>query len=178
MVDENDKYVGYALYLEFRTPKGLMLANGQLAVPKTEQYIIAQQMYQPRDHSVVPMTVLRRTISDESPKKPWQIRPQRQHTSRLVTTGLEKVQDQKELTRLIAGMLTEATLFLTNTKQTKFQIAGAPVLVQLSKRDRNDLQGENGKPKTPTALIKRVWRARTAAGYPAEFFDTIPGRTF
>lgn len=106
----------------------------------------------------VPLTYLSRSVSNLSPRRQWankSIEPTKdaQATLPLPTITTELVE------RIVKSVLRQTTYGYT-------KLQGKPLVVEVSNIDLTDI----GDYSTPSALIRRIMKARTDAGFPADVY--------
>jgi hypothetical protein len=157
------KFVGKALYLEFR--KGVNTA--QIII--TPEGMLDNETY-------VPAGTWRRQISQWSPKKPWKCYSA--GTAEWVSKRGSQVKDQKELitgsieeARTLGMSLTdELSTTLNNLYNNEWKLYEKPIVIDFSQEDLANTKAW----ETPSALIRRILRARKELGFPDELLDEQP----
>jgi hypothetical protein len=143
------KTTGVALYLELRFSS------------RTAQVIIVPPVKNPLADSHEPLRILTRQISLASPRKAWRF-----YTSPARIDGLPT--DSVQIATWSAVPLIEDIApFLSGFSSAGWSIYKTPIAVEMSTDDLSDVSGSN----TPNALIRRILRARTEAGYEETLFD-------
>lgn len=140
--------LGSALYLELR--------RGD----QTSQVILSPQVYNPVTDKTQKGTIITRQISETNPKRSWR------YYEFKATPMLEKTEDIDRTVATIKPLLDEVTPFFVGYVSGGWELFQTPIAVELSSADLDDL----AETKTPSALIRRLVRARTEAGYPEELF--------
>jgi hypothetical protein len=148
MLDKEKKVQGIAVYAEFRRA-------GQ-----TMQLIITPDAYT-TEGNLVPMTLIRRIVTKETPKKQW-----KNSTLRGLDLN-EIISEKRTLSDLDKQEFTEkrmrhATHFFDQIISQGWAIEQKPILVEVSRHDADDLV----KGKTPNKIIYRVHISRKALGFP------------
>jgi hypothetical protein len=144
MLDKEKKVQGIAVYAEFRRA-------GQ-----TMQLIVTPDAYT-TEGNLVPMTLIRRIVTKETPKKQW-----KNSTLRGVNVEEQvKVEDtgKAEFAEL---RMRHAIHFFDQIITQGWTIEQKPILVEVSRHDADDLI----KGKTPNKIIYRVHISRKALGFP------------
>jgi hypothetical protein len=144
MLDKEKKVQGIAVYAEFRRA-------GQ-----TMQLIVTPDAYT-TEGNLVPMTLLRRIVTKETPKKQWK-------SSTLRGVNVEeqiKVEDTGKADFAELRMR-HAIHFFDQIVSQGWAIEEKPILVEVSRHDADDLI----KGKTPNKIIYRVHISRKALGFP------------
>lgn len=142
------KTVGTALYIEFRSSS------------RTAQVIIVPPVKNPLADSHEPMRVLTRQISHVSPRKAWRFYTSPARIDALPTDNISVASWSA------APLIEDISPFLTGFAASGWGIYKEPVAVEMSTDDLADVTGSN----TPNALIRRILRARTEAGYEEALF--------
>jgi hypothetical protein len=149
MLDKEKKVQGIAVYAEFRRA-------GQ-----TMQLIVTPDAYT-TEGNLVPMTLIRRIVTKETPKKQWKnstlrggIDLNEMVTGKITLTDLEKSDFAETRMR-------HATHFFDQIVSQGWTIEQRPILVEVSRHDADDLI----KGKTPNKIIYRVHISRKALGFP------------
>jgi hypothetical protein len=147
MLDKEKAVQGVAVYGEF-SRRGA-----------TTQMIITPDGYT-SNGTMVPATVIRRTITTHTPKKAWKF-------SRLATaeviSGLEPVKED-----YAAHRLRYASSLFDQLLSGGWTIVRKPVLVEMSRKDADDIN----QMKTPTKMIYRISQSRTALDFPEDLIQT------
>jgi hypothetical protein len=144
MLDKEKKVQGIAVYAEFRRA-------GQ-----TMQLIVTPDAYT-TEGNLVPMTLLRRIVTKETPKKQWK-------SSTLRGVNVEeqiKVEDTGKA-NFAELRMRHAIHFFDQILSQGWTIEEKPILVEVSRHDADDLI----KGKTPNKIIYRVHISRKALGFP------------
>jgi hypothetical protein len=149
MLDKEKKVQGIAVYAEFRRA-------GQ-----TMQLIVTPDAYT-TEGNLVPMTLIRRIVTKETPKKQWKnstlrggIDLNEMVTEKITISDLEKLEFTETRMR-------HATHFFDQIISQGWAIEQKPILVEVSRHDADDLI----KGKTPNKIIYRVHISRKALGFP------------
>jgi len=148
MLDKEKKVQGIAVYAEFRRA-------GQ-----TMQLIVTPDAYT-TEGNLVPMTLIRRIVTKETPKKQWKnstlrgIDLNEMVTEKITISDLEKADFTETRMR-------HATHFFDQIISQGWTIEQKPILVEVSRHDADDLI----KGKTPNKIIYRVHISRKALGFP------------
>ena len=140
--------LGTALYLELR--RGV----------QTSQVILSPQVYNPVTDKTQKGTIITRQISETNPKRSWR------YYEFKSTPLLEKTEDVERTIATIKPLLDEVSPFFVGYVSGGWELFQTPISVELSSADLDDLAAT----KTPSALIRRLIRARAEAGYPEELF--------
>jgi hypothetical protein len=155
-----NKYVGKALYLEFR--KGVNTAQ----IIFTPEGIDSEGAY-------VPAGTWRRQISTWSPKKPWKCYPA--GSADFVTRRKGEATSDKALSNatldealeLGAEISNEVSVTLNNLFNNDWKLFDKPVVLDFSQEDLSNTRAW----ETPSALIRRILRARKELGFPDELIS-------
>lgn len=148
MLDKTKPVQGVAVYAEFARTNA------------TTQVIIVPEGYT-NDLVRVPATIIRRTVTDSSPKKQWKF-------TRLTNTDLRIHSDADKAPYADDRMKYAATLFdqlLTGS----WALVQQPILIEASKKDYDDIRIS----KTPTKMIYRISQSRMALDFPADLVQTV-----
>jgi len=163
MTDANN-YVGKALYLEFR--KGVNTAQ----IILTPEGITDKGEY-------VPSGTWRRQISTWSPKKPWRVYPagSTEFLTKRKTETAENKSIPEELSKELAKtygyeLLVELSATLNNLFNSEWKLYEKPIVLDFSQEDLAHTQSWD----TPTALIRRILRARKELGFSEELLASNP----
>jgi hypothetical protein len=148
MLDKEKKVQGIAVYAEFRR-------SGQ-----TMQLIVTPDAYTTTGN-LVPMTLMRRVVTKDTPKKQWKIAVLRgvdveEFVSTRATVADTGKADFAEL------RMRHAIHFFDQIVSQGWTIEQKPILVEVSRHDADDLI----KGKTPNKIIYRVHISRKALGFP------------
>jgi len=151
MLNKEAKVQGIAVYAEFRKP-------GQ-----TMQIVITPDAYT-HSGALVPMNIVRRIVTPETPKKQWR-------NSVLSSSTLKEFMGEGEVPNQLPDadkeVFTEkrmrhAVAYFDQILNNGWTIEQKPLLMEVSKYDADDL----AKGKTPNKLIYRVGISRKAQGFP------------
>lgn len=153
-------FVGKALYLEFR--KGV----------NTAQIVITPEGVLP-DGTYVPSGTWRRQISSWNPKKPW--KTYISSKDEYVNTRKTELATNKELTM---GTIDEAksvgievsdalTYTLNDLNNNEWKLFMKPIVLDFSMEDLQNTKDW----ETPSALIRRILRARKELEFPDELIE-------
>ena len=148
MLDKEKKVQGIAVYAEFRRA-------GQ-----TMQLIVTPDAYTTTGN-LVPMTLIRRVVTKDTPKKQWK-------SAVLRGVDVAEMLDKKiTITDLEKAEFTERRMrhsihFFDQIVSQGWTIEQKPILVEVSRHDADDLI----KGKTPNKIIYRVHISRKALGFP------------
>jgi hypothetical protein len=146
---DNEKDVqGVAVYAEFR--KGTSGTAQIIVIP--DGYDNAGKLHG--------LTIARRVVSQDSPKKPWRFT-----TLDAVAEGDVIADDDRE--EFAERRMAIPSTLLDQYLNGGWALVGDPLLIESSKKDMDSI----AVGKTPTKMIYRITQSRTAAGYPA---DLIP----
>lgn len=149
MLNKEAKVQGVAIYAEFRKPG------------ETMQIILTPDAYTTTGE-LMPMTLVRRVVTPETPKKQWrnttlQNTPLKDLLENGVTTLADENKD--EFTEM---RMRHATHYFDRIITGGWAIEQKPILLEMSKHDADDL----AKGKTPNKIIYRVGISRKALGFP------------
>lgn len=144
---------GVALYAEF-------VRSGA-----TTQIIITPDGFD-SEGSVVPMTVVRRTVTTDNPRKQWKF-SRLGHSDpifKLAATGLTMEEAKETYTDI---RMKYASSLFDQIVRGDWLLVGDPIPVEISKIDLDAIR--HGK--APTKLLYRITQCRTALGYPADLVN-------
>lgn len=149
MLNKEAKVQGVAIYAEFRKPG------------ETMQIILTPDAYTTTGE-LMPMTLVRRVVTPETPKKQWrnttlQNTPLKEMLDNGVTTLADESKDEFTEQRM-----RHATHYFDRIISGGWAIEQKPILLEMSKHDADDL----AKGKTPNKIIYRVGISRKALGFP------------
>lgn len=151
-------YVGKALYLEFR--KGVNTAQ----IILTPEGITDEGKF-------VPNSSWRRQISAWSPKKPWRVYNNGDYTTRRtnyeISKALETSAVGESAKAYSAEMLFDLSRVLDNLNENGWKLFEQPIVLEFSQEDLDDTLNQ----QTPSALIRRILRARKELGFPDEILE-------
>jgi hypothetical protein len=148
MLNKEAKVQGIAIYAEFRKPG------------ETMQLLLTPDAYTTTGE-LMPMTLVRRVVTPETPKKQWrnttlQNTPLRELLDKGVTNLADENKD--EFTEM---RMRHATHYFDRVVAGGWTIEQKPILLEMSKHDADDL----AKGKTPNKLIYRMGISRKALGF-------------
>ena len=149
-----------ALYLEFRREN------------HTAQIILTPPTFNSVKDKYEKTFVLNRQISDENPRRAWKF-----YTSEN-PADLGFSASAEEGAGRALPILNELSSFFSGFYAGGWELHLKPVAVEMSQDDLNDFSEGN----TPNALIRRILRARTEAGFPEDLWAvptpaTVPTTT-
>lgn len=129
----------------------------------TTQIIIVPEGYT-SDDKIVGASIIRRTITEHTPKKQWKFSRLANaetvsHTPALVDADKVAYADER--------MRYAATLF-DQLVRGGWSLIKKPILVEASKKDYDSIYVS----KTPTKMIYRISQSRTALDFPADLIHT------
>jgi hypothetical protein len=158
-MSDHAQLVGKALYLEFR--KGV----------NTAQIIVTPEGID-KEGNYVPVSTWRRQISFWSPKKPWKpyqapsdiLKESRKaECDSVIATRPENETTLNSAREMIVGL----TKILNDLYDSKWELYKEPIVLDFSMEDlMNTKEWE-----TPSALIRRILRARKELGFPDELLN-------
>lgn len=152
------QFVGKALYLEFR--KGV----------NTAQIIITPEGLTTTGE-FVPSSSWRRQISAWSPKKPWKCYANGETSARKEYADLNKeLQTAHNIAtaEALAGqMLNTLTPVLNLLHLNDWELLEKPIVLDFSQEDLANTKDW----ETPSALVRRILRARKELGFPEELLE-------
>lgn len=124
----------------------------------TTQIIICPEGYDNAGRKVG-LSVVRRVVTTETPKKPWRF-------SILPDTPVAEVLEEEKDGFCAERLAVPATLF-DQILSGGWKMVVEPILLEVSKKDLDDI----GVKKTPTKLIYRINQSRTALGFPENLIN-------
>jgi hypothetical protein len=147
-----DKIVGKAIYIEL--------------VPKTTkeagQNVVTQILVTPEgfDESAnyVPMAVHSRTVSDWSPRKQWRISLSRVNNKELFGTPIAQTTAQEKAVEMVA----QIESVIKRQIAYEMELRKTPIVAEVSTIDLAEVKDW----KTPSALLRRIQKARVALNFP------------
>lgn len=150
--------VGKALYMEFR--KGV----------NTAQIILTPEGFT-AEGEFVPSSSWRRQISSWSPKKPWRVYQNGdwavRKTNAMETKALQTTPTAEMAKEVSTAMLSDLAKILDNLHDNDWKLFQQPIVLEFSQEDLDDTKNQ----ATPSALIRRILRARKEVGFPDEILD-------
>lgn len=150
--------VGKALYMEFRK-----LVN-------TAQIIITPEGFT-AEGEFVPSSSWRRQISAWSPKKPWRVYNNgdwaTRRTNFMETKVLQSSPTAEIAKEVSAEMLNDLAKVLDQLHANDWKLFQTPIVLEFSQEDLDDTKNQ----QTPSALVRRILRARKELGFPEEILD-------
>ena len=155
-------YVGKALYLEFR--KGVNTAQ----IILTPEGILSDGTY-------VPVSTWRRQISTWSPKKPWRVYQagspefiERRNTAVASDKAIPQELDADLAKQIGFDLLSDLSETLNNLYNSDWKLFERPIVLDFSQEDLANTKAW----ETPSALVRRILRARKELGFPDELIET------
>ena len=150
MLNKEAKVQGVAIYAEFRR------------AGETMQIVLTPDAYTTTG-DLVPMTLVRRVVTPETPKKQWRntglgATPLKEVLDKGVTPAVIP-DDSKEI--FTENRMRHATHYFDRITEGGWAIEQKPILLEMSKHDADDLS----KGKTPNKLIYRMNISRKALGF-------------
>jgi len=144
MLDKDKDVQGVAVYAEFAKDGA------------TTQVVIAPDGYD-NEGTLVPATIVRRTVTTTTPKKQWKF------------TSLVSVTHNAEMPRgeYVEGRMKYATVLFDQLLRGDWKLIKSPILVEVSKKDYDSLRHY----KTPTKMLYRISQSRSALDFPAELVN-------
>lgn len=150
MLDKDKAVQGVAVYAEFARENA------------TTQIIITPDGYT-NDGSLVPSTIIRRTVTDHTPKKQWKF-------SRLSRSEVETLENEEACYAFAETRMTYAATLFDQLLRGGWSLVKKPVLVEVSRKDLDSIYIS----KTPTKMIYRISQSRAALDFPADLVNTAP----
>lgn len=141
MLDKDKKVQGIAVYSEF-------IREGQ-----TMQLIITPDAYT-TDGRLMPMTIVRRVVTNITPKAQWKIISNGSIDATTEISDFEKATFMEGRSRNIARIFDDLI-------RQNWKIENRPILIEMSRHDADDIS----KSKTPNKIIYRIHISRKALGF-------------
>ena len=141
------KVVGKGLYLELHTADEM----------NTTQVLITPEGIDEKGKAVS-MAIIYRTISEWSPRRQWRV-------------NFVRTKSDKSATENTSEMLEEVVKFLQRQMMYSSDLKlrnSTPIVFEVSNIDLADVQDW----KAPAPALRRLAKARTAVGFPTEFYKT------
>lgn len=148
MLGKDKEVQAVAVYAEFSRPGA------------TTQVIITPEGYT-NGGALVPATIIRRTVTETTPKKQWKF-------TRLGNTALRVESDEDKAPYADDRMKYAGTLF-DQLLAGSWTLVKQPVLIEASKKDYDDILVT----KTPTKMIYRISQSRAALDFPDNLIQTV-----
>ena len=144
-----DKAVqGVAVYAEFAR-------NGA-----TTQIIVTPDGHT-NEGVLVPATIIRRTVTEHTPKKQWKF-------SRLPSATVDAPTNDEAKAEYADSRMKYATTLFDQLLRGDWQMVKSPVLIEASKKDYDSIYLS----KTPTKMIYRISQSRVALDFPDNLIQT------
>jgi len=161
MTTLNDTIIsGHALYLE--------LIRSDATAGYCQQFILTPEG-KTTDGRVVPMTMYRRRLSTNAPRKTWQ-QIGSAHTAAFAMETCSTISDPADRLEAIHNQLTSFMVKgMQSIADNNYTLRISPIIVEVTPIDMDDIK--NGK--TPYKLLGRFWKVRKVLGFPK---DVIPER--
>lgn len=147
MLDKDKEVQGVAVYAEFARSGA------------TTQIIITPEGYT-NEGRLVPATIIRRTITESTPKKQWKF-------TRLAKSEL-RVHSDADKAPYADDRMKYATTLFDQLLSGSWEMVKTPVLIEASKKDYDDIYVS----KTPTKMVYRISQSRAALDFPADLIHT------
>lgn len=144
------KNVGTSLYLELRNSY------------RTAQVLIVPPVKNPLADTHEPLRILTRQISSSSPRRSWRF-----YTSPARIDALP-TDDVTVASWSVVPLIQDIAPFLAGFSAGGWAIYQTPLAVEMSTDDLAEVSAGN----TPNALIRRILRSRSEAGYEESLFLT------
>jgi len=145
------KSVAKSLYLEFRREN------------HTAQVILTPPINNPVAGKFEPAHVLNRQISDANPRRPWKFYTSDNPSDLGFATTLE------DGAKRSLPIVNELSSFFSGFYAGGWALYQTPLVIEMSQDDLTAIASK----ETPNALIRRVVRARTEAGFSEELWDSL-----
>ena len=149
MLDKDTAVQGIAVYAEFARSNS------------TTQIILTPDGYNSVGE-LVPMCLVRRTVTSSTPKKQWKFSslPALAHTDPILDAGVEDFGDSR---------LKVIGVFFDQLLRGDWKMVKAPVLLEASRKDMDSICAG----KTPAKLTYRINQSRTALGFPDDLINEV-----
>lgn len=145
--------VGKAVYLEFRkdnmTTQVLFMPEGPTA-----------------SHTIVPLSMYRRRISEHAPRKTWRLIAGTTTTAKAIPPGTYPAGGPAAAS-VATALLSFADPLFTQLSTNNWKLLKEPVVVEVTADDLECVRTS----KTPYKTLGRIWKARKFLGFPPEFID-------
>lgn len=148
--------IGYALYLEFRDPKG-----------NTMQLVCTPPFMDSPSGIYVPPVVFGRNISRDKPRSKWRKSPIKDTENLQDAGGILKADSVESATALNQELITKIVRNIENVKKLDFGMVGDPLIVEIAAREGTAIRDRD----TPDGLFRRVMSARKDSDYPEELYS-------
>lgn len=146
MLDKDRAVQGIGVYAEFSRPR------------QTVQVVIVPDGFDQDGHQVS-ASVIRRQITDTTPKKQWKF-------ASLPAMNAESV-DNDNIPAYSESRLRYSSGLFDQLVAGGWTLVEKPILVEVSRKDYDSIRAR----KTPTKLLYRVAQSRKALGFPEELIQ-------
>lgn len=150
MLDKAQDVQGVGVYVEMTRNHGGVQSTAQMFV-FPDGYDSAGNLHG--------LTLGRRVVSKDSPKKPWRFTALDPNPEGMTITDDEREAFVEKRTALPSELL---SMYVNGG----WKMVNQPILIEVSRKDWDDLSEE----KTPTKFIYRVTQSRAELGFPADLF--------
>jgi hypothetical protein len=147
MLDKDRAVQGIGVYAEFARPR------------QTVQIVIVPDGFDNDGHQVS-ASVIRRQITDVTPKKQWKF-------ANLPAIGATTIPTD-EILNYSEGRLRYSSGLFDQLVAGGWTLVQKPILVEVSRKDYDSIRAR----KTPTKLLYRVYQSRKALGFPEDLIQT------
>lgn len=147
MYDKEKAVQGVGVYAEFARSNA------------TTQIIITPDGYDNAGR-LIGLGIIRRTITSETPKKPWKF-------SILPTVADHAVVTDDEKDAFCGRRMAIPAALFDQVMNGGWSMVGTPILLEVSKKDFDDI----GTKKQPSKLIYRINQSRIAQGFPTDLIN-------
>lgn len=153
MLDKTTDVQGVGVYVELTRTSG--------GVAQTAQMFMFPDGYD-TSGTLYGITVGRRVVSSESPKKPWRFTALDPNPE-----GLTLTDDEREA--FVEKRMAIPSELFAMYANGGWTMVNQPILIEVSRKDWDDLN----EGKTPTKFIYRVTQSRAELGFPADLFPAV-----
>jgi hypothetical protein len=147
-----DKIVGKAIYIEL-VPKTAKEAGQNLVT----QILVTPEGFDEKSN-YVPMAVHSRTVSEWSPRKQWRISLSRVNNKELFGTPIAQTTAQEKAVEMVA----QIESVIKRQIAYEMELRKTPIVAEVSTIDLAEVKDW----KTPSALLRRIQKARVALNFP------------
>lgn len=152
-MDKDKAVQGVAIYAEFARNEA------------TTQIIITPDGFN-SEGSPVPGTIIRRTLTKDTPKKQWRL-----SSLWSVRAGDESdILSPERKAEYVEYRMKYATSLFDQLNRGAWELVKRPIMVEVSKKDNDMIKFG----KAPTKMLYRIAQSRTALDFPADLVNTVP----
>lgn len=131
---------------------------------ETSQVLLTPQVYNPVKDSNLKPYIISRKVSAMNPRKSWR------YSSGPRGSFMDKTSDMFRAVSLAEPHFKWVAPLISGYIAGGWKLAGAPIAVEVTTDDLMDI----AEKKTPSALLRRVLKARTESGYPETVIVSLP----